>query len=113
MLISIQTYGQDNDWKLLTTIDGVEISYQKTICDDVDVLLIKLVNTTSQDISMNLDYAFLMDGSKFTGGSFEQIEIGAGSEIAGTCSTGLKINVFDHLTMFDENMYSLKITKSE
>lgn len=112
IVFSMQAHAQD-DWTALTTIDGVEISYQKSKCDDLEVLLIKAVNTTANKFSLSLNYTFTMDGNEVGAGSLGELSLEANESLFSSCSDGLKINVYDHVSMFDEDMFSLKISKSE
>lgn len=115
MLISFQTYGQDETWKALTTIDGVEISYQKSLCDSNEVLLIKAVNTNDQTTSLNLVYSFTskVDNSIMGKGDLNEIVLEANAETASACGGTLSINVYDHFSMFNEEEFTIIISKSE
>ena len=50
---STMAQNQTDNWQLLTTIDGVEISYKKGNCDDFETLFIKTKNTEKPE---NLTY---------------------------------------------------------
>ena len=112
MLISIQTYGQDNDWKLLTTIDGVEVSYLKGNCEESEMLFIKTKNTTPESLSISYKYDFQIDGESVGSGVISMNDLAGQTELSGDCETGLRINVYDHLSMFDESVVTLTITKN-
>jgi hypothetical protein len=112
IVFSMQANAQD-DWKSLTTIDGVEISYQKVNCDSGEVLLIKATNTLDQQKTVNLNYAFTsnLDKSIVGEGDLGQIELDANSEVSTQCGDDLTIKVFEHISMFNEDEFTLKITK--
>ena len=108
---STMAQNQTDNWQLLTTIDGVEISYKKTFCDYNEVLLIKVVNTTNQEISLNLNYTFHSNNVNIGEGSLSEIVLGANAEISSECGDDLLINVYQHFTMFNENEFTLTVTK--
>ena len=106
---------QNDNWKLLTTIDGVQISYQKTSCDDNETLTIKAVNTNNQDITLDLKYNFTanFDDSNMGNGTLGKIALEANAEKVSTCGDDLSINVYEHFSMFNEKEFTLTVTKSE
>lgn len=112
IVFSMQANAQD-DWTDLTTIDGVKISYQESNCDEGPALLIKMVNSSGAAISMNLDYTFSMGNSEIGGGSLGSVSLDVDEQMTSTCNEGLKIMVFEHLSMFDASIVSLQITKAE
>ncbi len=111
IVFSVQAKAQD-DWKPLTTIDGVEISYQKSECDIAEVYLIKAVNNSGQAVSFNLSYELRMDDNNSAQGDLGSLELAASAELISTCEEGLLINVFDHFTELGKE-YTIQITKSE
>lgn len=113
MLLSIQSYAQDEEWKSLTTIDGIEIQYQKTMCDNAEVILLWAKNTGDYSQSISLTYNFVMEGESVGSGDLSPIELAPQAESIATCETGLRINVYDHLSIFDESLVNLTITKSQ
>jgi hypothetical protein len=111
IVFSMQANAQD-DWKSLTTIDGVEISYQKSECDYAEVYLIKAVNNSGQSVSFNLSYELRMDDNNSAKGELGNLELAASAELVSTCEGGLMINIFDHFTELGKE-YTIQITKSE
>lgn len=111
LVLSMQARAQD-DWKKVTTIDGVEISYQRIDCNNAEVLLIKAVNTKDQAVSLDLSYVIQVDETTSGKGDLGKITLDANAELVSGCEDDLSINVFEHFTEFNLN-YSLQITKSE
>ncbi|NVJ64822.1 MAG: hypothetical protein HWD84_11435 [Flavobacteriaceae bacterium] len=114
LALSMQVNAQD-EWKRVTTIDGVEISYQKASCDGSEVLLIKAVNKSDASVSIDLTYTFQskVDNSIMGTGELGEIEIAPQSELSGSCEDGLHININNHFSMYSEEEFSLTITKTE
>lgn len=116
LLYSFSMTGQSsNDWTPITTIDGIEVSYQKASCDGSEVLFIKAVNKSDASVSVDLTYAFhsKVDNSLIGSGELGKMTIGQQSEVSGTCEDGFFINVNNHFSMYSEEEFALTITKTE
>ena len=109
---STMAQNQTDNWQLLTTIDGVEISYKKGNCDVFETLFIKTKNTTSESLTISLKYDFSMDGESIGSGILSINGLAGQTELFSDCITGPKINVFDHLSIFDESTVTLTIIKN-
>lgn len=61
MLLSIQTYGQD-DWQLAASKEGVEAYYRISTCNNESVVFLKFVNTTDQAVTISWHEEYLFTG---------------------------------------------------
>lgn len=99
---------QENDWKLYKEVNGVQI-YQKTIeCHDEanglhqEIILLKFVNTTSQDFEMTWTLEAWYDGKCSTCHDPDNpeyqfsVKIEGGESVEGTCdiAEGKTLRIF-------------------
>lgn len=61
-LITSMSFGQEGEWTLYSTVDGVEIYTTEADCfakniPDQKAIIVKVVNTTAQDITIEWDKA--------------------------------------------------------
>lgn len=115
VVFTMQAKAQSGDWSSLTTIDGVEISYQHVFCDNGEILLIRLENSAEQAVSFNLQYKITSndDASIVGSGELGIVSIEANSVISSTCGDNIVINSSDHISFFNKDEFTLSITKTE
>ncbi len=63
-------------------------------------------------MTISLKYDFSMDGESIGSGILSINGLAGQTELFSDCITGPKINVFDHLSIFDESTVTLTIIKN-
>lgn len=86
------------DWQLDQTVDGVQVYLKKVECKDEkngifkEIIMVKLVNTTQQDIKLEWDMEFWYDGECHTcdpavDGEYKYVvDLAPGEALEGNCT---------------------------
>ena len=95
IVLSSAAFGQDADWKLYSSVDGVEIYTMETDCyapniPDQKAIIIKVVNTTKTDLKVEWDQAIWYNDKLVTdnvsdGEHHMTVEVEKGSSEQGDC----------------------------
>jgi hypothetical protein len=119
--------GNDEQWELYKSVDGVEIYYTKQNCDDPanglfqSYLIFKYVNTNSEEVELNYVINYTWNGHYYAGANSDEpvhtFSIPANSEVEGTCgdrSLSIFVEFTDHLdrgTLDSFSLDNLTVTK--
>lgn len=90
------SYSQSNDWKLLTSENGINIYTQKAFCDlegapnQFEYLLFKAENTSTSELEFDIQFEIHFEegcnGCQGTEETGTRITLKAGDSIEGSCS---------------------------
>ncbi|MBD3637482.1 MAG: hypothetical protein HUJ25_09030 [Crocinitomicaceae bacterium] len=94
-LLSLSTLGQETEWQLYASVDGVDIYTKETDCNARNIpaqkaIIIKIVNTTDENLIVEWDRAIWYNGELVTENISDDenhiiVEIDKNSTQEGTC----------------------------
>ena len=116
VLASEANYEQDSeaqDYTFLKTIDKVDIYFKQVFCEDnVEYLIIKAINKSTDSVSLNLQPTFKLDDTSFSSKTSLSFTLSGGATIIGDCNTlNLKVDIFEFFTQYDPTLMKFDLTK--
>ena len=96
----------------LKTIDGVELYYQHSVCDDGEYLLVKAVNKNENSVSLNLQPSWLSNNGTLNSSHTLTFEVGSNAEVTGDCNKPeLRVSIYEFFSMYSAEANKLNLTK--
>jgi hypothetical protein len=102
--ITLLSFSQKNDWKLLKEVDGIKINYKYQECHDVhngihqELVVFQFVNKTESDYAINFDFSLTYSNTKTSGSNnseqHKQLLIKKNSIYESNCNENREYTIF-------------------